>query len=331
VSYTGAYMALARGLAAAVPNPPKWLAYASTGAAMAARAADLANAWHRRDVPEPEPVEDRLIRFYQEKAEALRKQQASSVQQASPEASQQEGTRTSRYLREEGHSVDTDCFSCASSHLAGQAAALRQAADEAAREGGCGPRCQQWVAWAVTEPSALFARDWTPERARAWPADQRAVVERFSPRIRDLQRKVLDGPHADQRAALVEADALLNESVRFVQSGDPLDHPEVDARIRGAEQNLVLAERADVSAFDPDTATELRHLRQDVGSRVTTPAELIEASVRARQLNERVNLPVYAALTPDRLGVMADEAQRVYDDFKDERVRYERARRGTAA
>lgn len=227
--------------------------------------------------------------------------------------------QTSRYLMEEGNqNVDTDCFSCASAHLAGMEGGLTRAQHAAEREGECGPECQSWLHFAVQEPSALLARDWTPERVARYPQEQQDLIGRLTPQIRDVQRRIVGG---DQRQALVDATWELKEASRFTQSGDPLEHPQVDARLAAAEEHLVTGERLRVGTFDPETATALRRLRQAVSNDVTSPDALVQVADRADDVSRQANAPVYQQMRPQDLAAMADQVKALRADFLSERRR----------
>ncbi len=226
----------------------------------------------------------------------------------------------SRYLMEEGAAnLDEDCFSCATAHLAGVEGGLLRAAAEAERAGACGPECQKWLNFAVQEPAALWARDWTPERYRRSPEAERSVIDRFGPRIAELQRDMMAGPAADQRQALVNGTVMLKEAVRFAEGGDSLDHPEVVWRQQRAEADLVAAERLRVGALAPDASQDLRHLRQDVGNGLGSTADLIHAGNRGDSLAERVNGPAFAAMTPEQIRTLAGRAHQIKADFTAQR------------
>lgn len=318
MSMQGAHQSIMRGVAAVLPNPPKWFGAVATITGLAAGAADWRiSARMQRPLP-PDDTAAMLRDYYREAREKYAREAAADPPPADPPTA--DPPQESRYLREEGHDTDTDCFSCASAHLAAQEGSLEMAA-EAAGNGSCGPECQEWVALAVEEPAALFSRDWTPERREKWPPEQREVVDRYSPRIRRVMREVIDGPAVDQRLAIVEAAGDLNEAIRFTNAGDPLSHPEVDWRLRRAESRLATAERLDPTVFGPEVGTDLRHLRQDVGSKVSTPEDIADVGRRARTLAQQANAPAVSALTGDKLRAAAAEVAALRADFRADRLR----------
>lgn len=226
--------------------------------------------------------------------------------------------QTSKYLAEEGSSPDTDCFSCATAHLAGIEGALRRAAKEAEKEGGCGPNCQKWVNIAAQEPAALFARDWTPEKKAKLPPEQRALIDRYSARVEETVKKIAPTPEGE---GVLKAAALLKESIRFAEAGDDIRHPEVERRRLQAEAELSAAERLRPGTLPPEVSQGLRRLRQQVGSGITDTKALIEAAKKADELSLKANAPAWQRLTPPDLVKLADEMHTIRAEFAAERAR----------
>lgn len=230
----------------------------------------------------------------------------------------------SRYLAEEGKQAtdDTDCFNCASAHLAAMAGALDRAATRAAQTGSCDATCATWMNLAVQEPGILLEHDWPEDKT--WPTDQQAVVDRYRPQVEAILVAALGTDEtADARSQIALAAAGLKESTRFTKSGDPVDHPEVEKRRLKAEQRLALAERADVTAFQGTTADDLRHLRQQVSGGITDPDTLTQVAQRADHLAHTVSTPAFAPLTPDQLRTLAQKAQALQEQFAAERRQHE--------
>jgi hypothetical protein len=222
----------------------------------------------------------------------------------------------SKYLREEGASPDTDCFSCATAHLAGMEGALRRAAKEAEKEGGCGPNCQRWVHIAAQEPAALFARDWTPEKKQKLPPEQKALLDRYAPRVEETMRKIAPTPEGE---GVLRAAALLKESIRFAEAGDDIRHPEVEWRRLNAEAELSAAERLRPGTLPPEVSQNLRRLRQQVGSGITSTQTLVEAARKAEELSLKANAPAWERLDPSELERLADEVHAIRAGFASER------------
>jgi hypothetical protein len=221
----------------------------------------------------------------------------------------------SRYLQEEGATADTDCFRCATAHLAGMEGALRRGARVAERGGTCDDECQRWLHLAAQEPSALFARDWTPAKHATLPPEQRAVVDAFEPRIRSVQRDLLGGaPALEQREALVDGAVLLKESTRFLAAGDGLDHPEVQPRLADAVSDLTAGERLEVGVFPDALAARLRRVRQ-AASRPESPDQVVEAARAADEVSLEVNRQAFGRKSPEELRALADQVRRLRDDF----------------
>jgi len=318
----------------------RWLKTAGVAASILAFGADVVISRHYARVrPESQAdLQRRLADLYRHEADlaAGRPQvaQASAEAQAQSIVNVQVGLPPtevhspvggqaplhSRYLMEEGNADrDTDCFSCATAHFAGTEGALHRARFAAERDGECGPECQSWLHLAAQEPEALLGRDWTPERTARFPAEQRAMIDRLSPQLRDLQRGIVGGD--PQRQAIVDAAWELKEASRFTATDDPLDHPEVDGRIRKAEEDLVVGERLRVGAFDKDTATQIRRLRQAVGSDIVSHEKLVEVADRADDVSRAAAAPAYSRLTPEDIAQLERRAQTLRTQFIAERRR----------
>jgi len=224
---------------------------------------------------------------------------------------------TSQYLREEGKaSVDTDCFSCSSAHLATFAGALDRAAQAAQQAGHCDADCQQWLALAVQEPGILLEHDWPA--TKQWPPDQQAVVDRYRPQVEALLHQVLDPARQD----VLLAAAGLKEATRFTRAGDPIDHPEVEARRLQAEERLTLAERRNLGAWDDATATAIRRLRQQVSNGITDPEALKQVAQQADQVAQQAVAPWLAQQDPQRLRTLADQARALHQAYAADRRRF---------
>jgi len=307
-NYTLAHRHLAETIRAAFPEA-SGLHKALVVSAFAAAAADL--FWQRRNRVQPESDMHRQIaEWWRARADEEEKQTTATVTADTAAAT----PAASRYLTEEDATTDTDCFSCATAHLAGMEGALRRAARVAEERGTCDEECQRWLHLAAQEPAALLARDWTPQKHAKLPPEQRRVVESFEPRIRDLQRRLLDGPALEQREALVEGTVLLKEATRFTAAGDPLDHPEVQPRIADAVSDLAAAERLQIGVWDDRLATRLRRVRQQA-SRPETPNQLVEAAREADAVSLEANRQVFASRSPADLRRLADEVRRLRDKF----------------
>jgi len=222
------------------------------------------------------------------------------------------GSAGSRYLAEEGASPETDCFSCATAHLAGMEGALRRAAQEAKKEGGCGPGCSRWLNIAAQEPAALLARDWTPEKRAKLPPEQKALLDRYAPMVEAAAKKITPTPEGE---GLLRAASLLKESVRFAEAGDGVTHPEVEARRLAAEAELAAAERLRPGTLPPGVSQSLRSLRREVGSGITSTDKLIDAARRADELSLAVNSQAWRRFRPEDLDRLADEVHRIRSDF----------------
>lgn len=224
----------------------------------------------------------------------------------------------SRYLAEEGASPETDCFSCATAHLAGTEGALRRAAQEAKKEGGCGPGCQKWLNIAAQEPAAMLLRDWTPEKRQKLPPDQRALLDRYAPKVEEVARKITPAPEGE---GVLRAAALLKESVRFAEAGDDIRHPEVESRRLAAEAELAAAERLRPGSLHPNISQSLRQLRRRVGSGITDTRSLVEASRQADELSLAANSQAWRRLTPQDLERLADEVHTIRARFAEDRAK----------
>jgi hypothetical protein len=223
----------------------------------------------------------------------------------------------SKYLAEEGATPDTDCFSCATAHLAGMEGALRRAAKEAEKEGRCAPPCQKWVHVAAQEPAALFARDWTKEKYEKLPPEQKRLLDKYSPKVEEQMRKIAPTPEGE---GVLKAAALLKESIRFAEAGDDIRHPEVEWRRLEAEAELSAAERLRPGTLPPDVAQELRRLRQMVGSGITDAKTLTEAAKKADELSLKINAPAWERMTAEQLKSIAENMHEIRAEFAAERA-----------
>jgi hypothetical protein len=338
MSFMQAHNALSYGLSSMVPNPPKWVGTLVTAAALVAAATDFA-AGRAAERPLPrDDTREKLSELYRQKAkEAEEVRQTGRFPSPAPAAAIAApgvgvtinvapqltvSPPTSRYMMEEGQSnINVDCFSCATGHLAATEKGLERALEVARTEGGtCGPRCQKLAQMAVEEPISLLAADWTNDRIRALPPAQKDVITRYRGEVRGV---VSDLVGSEQVQALHEAKGLLDESVRFLNAGDGLDHPEVAGRLSQAEADLAAAERLDIDAFDVDTANKLRTIRQAVGSQVNSPEDLKAVRLDLKDLTARINDRTFAGIDT---GALADAHRKVADI----RERFTRDRKGAA-
>jgi hypothetical protein len=220
----------------------------------------------------------------------------------------------SRYLSEEGHPTDdTDCFNCASAHLAAWAGSLQQAATAAERAGTCDATCTRWWTLAQQEPGILLEHDWPADKT--WPADQQAVIDHFRPQVAELWAAGWSGDTTTGAVLLAQAAAGLKEATRFTRSGDPVTHPEVERRRLAAEQALASAERLDVTAWDAKTSKALRRLRQQVSGGIVDNTTLVQAAAAADTLAVQVSATQAAQLTPAQLRTWADQAQTLHQQL----------------
>ena len=335
MSFMQAHHSLTYGLSSMWPNPPKWIGTLVTVGAVAAAAADFA-AGQAASKPLPrEDVHDRLAEFYRQKAKEAaggkeRLPSATPVVAAAPGigvtinvgSPVAVNAPTSRYMLEEGQTnINVDCFSCATGHLAATEKGLERAQEAAEAEGGtCGSRCQKFLQMAVEEPISLLAADWTTDRIKDLPPHQKDVITKYRGEVRAV---VTDLVASEQVQAINEAKGLLDESVRFLNAGDGLEHPEVAGRLSQAEANLAAAERLDIDAFDVATANQLRKIRQAVGSKVNSPQDLKSVRTDLKDLTAKVNDSAFSGLDT---GALADAHKRVADI----RERFTRDRKGAA-
>jgi len=325
MSYSQAHHGLASAIRAAFPNSP-WLAKITAGTAFLAAGADfyVSKQLSRDEGLSRSELERKIAKLYEERAKELsgtahvQDQAQTQAQQVTVNVTLPVEPRPSMYLMEEGNpDINTDCFSCASAHLAGMEGALQRAKHAAERAGRCDDECQKWLTLAAQEPSALFARDWTPEKMAKWPEWQRAVVEKYGPEVKEIQAKLLgNDPQAE---SLVDGAAVLKEATRFTGAGDGVTHPEVEWRIARAEADLSAAERVDVGGLPPDVAQEVRHLRQDLGSRISSPEDVTRAAQEADRISRQVMAPKFSAMTPDEIGALADQVHELRTGFRAER------------
>jgi len=224
----------------------------------------------------------------------------------------------SRYVMEEGNTdINTDCFSCDSAHLAATKAALERAQD-AAKDGTCGADCRKWLNLAADESAALLSWDWTDERISRLPEHQQQVIRPRKQQVERLFQEILGENH--QAVEVNKAKSLLGESIRFVNSGDDINHPEVAGRLKRSEEMLAVAERLDITAFDPDIANKLRKVRQVVGNKIKSPDDIKETYRQAREVAQSVNDQVFSSIDTTKLDSLARRADEVWSGFKRDRV-----------
>lgn len=296
-----------------------WVGKVAAIAQVLGSGADAGLAKHRRRMwgeYDPKVLYRQMGELYEREAKA--------VAQPAPVS------RPSRYLMEEGAArVDEDCFACATSHMAGMEGALLRAERQIRQAGTCGDECVRWLMLAAQEPSALFARDWTAEHYERNPQPQRDVIDRYTPRLRAVQRKLLGGDRlAEQREAVLEAAALLKESTRFTEAGDGLGHPEVEWRRMRAEADLTAAERVRVGVLPKETATELRRLRQQVGSGISSADDVKTAAQKADEVSRAVAGPALQKLTVEDIAALRAEMASMRADFAADRRRVGAAQAG---
>jgi len=224
----------------------------------------------------------------------------------------------SKYLQEEGASADVDCFNCATAHIAGMEGALRRAAREAEKEGGCGPQCQKWIHIAAQEPAALFARDWSKEKLEKLPPESRELINKYASLIEQKMQKIAPTPEGE---GVLKASALLKESIRFAEAGDDIRHPEVEWRRLQAEAELASSERLRPGTLPPNISQELRSIRRKVGSGITDTNSLIEAAQKSDQLSLKINSRAWQKFTPKDLEKLADEVYAIRANFASDRAR----------
>jgi len=302
MGYTEAVANLGYALVSAFPNSGAVRKLVSA-AGFAAMGADVLFAKRLQRLKELENQQNIYLKqaeLYRQEAEKLRA-----------------STRiTSKYLAEEGSTPDTDCFSCATAHLAGMEGALRRAAREAEKEGHCGPSCQKWVHIAAQEPAALFARDWTKEKYEKLPPDQKRLLEKYAPAVEEQMKKIAPTPEGE---GVLRAAALLKESIRFAEAGDDIRHPEVEWRRLQAEAELSAAERLRPGTLPPGLSQDLRRLRRDVGSNITSVDKLIDAAKRADSLSLAVNSQSWQNLSPKDLEEIANNVSHIRASFAADR------------
>ncbi len=221
-------------------------------------------------------------------------------------------------MMEEGNAdIKTDCFSCASAHLAATKAALERARG-ALDNGRCGADCKQWLNLAADESAALLSWDWTDERIAQLPDHQRRVIEPRKAQVDALFTDILGGNK--QAAEITKGKSLLGESIRFTNADDGVDHPQVYGRLKASEEMLATAERLDITAFDVDTANKLRSVRQAAGSKVDSPDALRATYRAAREVASRVNDQVFTQIDPGQLTALHARADDIWSGFKQDRL-----------
>jgi len=324
-TYSTAHAQLAQMVTSAFPDRPL-VRKALVGTALLAALGDyvVTRQYAKRvDAHQQElEIQNKVIELYRQKADELAKTangpHAGGVSVNVVNVNQV-SAKPSRYLMEEGAPLESDCFSCSSAHIAAIEASLDRARKAAETEGGCGPECSKWLTLATQESSALFARDWPDDRIQRFPPEQQEVIRKLKPKLERIQRDLLAGD--EQRVALINAAAMLKESVRFAQAGDDVDHPEVEVRRQLAEADLAAAERLSVGTFDPDTAQKLRRLRQTVGSGIATPDDLVKAASLADDLARQSAADSFSRLDSAKLDELSQSASSLRQEFIADRKR----------
>jgi len=316
--YSTVHNSIVQGLYSMFPDRPKWLGGVTVVTALAATALDVAAEKYAAKTPPENDLHDRLIALYKDHAAKLSGGSNVTVNVIN-QASSSSSVR-SRYMMEEGNTdINTDCFSCASAHLAATKAALERARD-AAKDGTCGADCRKWLNLAADESAALLSWDWTDERISKLPEHQRRVIEPRKRQVEELFREILGNDH--QAVEVNKAKSLLGESIRFVNSGDGVDHPEVAERLKRSEEMLAAAERLDITAFDTDTANKLRRVRQAVGNKIEFPDAVKEVYRQAREVAQAVNDRVLSSIDTTRLDDLTKQANEAWSGFKQDRIRH---------
>jgi hypothetical protein len=310
MSYSQAQRVLATTIASACPDGmPSWVGWLLGG--MSAVAIGL-DAWTARQVSKTyqgPTLEEKLADFYYRKAAEFKNPVNVTVNVGN--------NQTSRYLMEEGNTdVSTDCFSCASGHLAATKTAIERA-KQSMKNGTCGDECRKWLNIGVQETAALLAKDWTDEKIQSQPEHKKRVLEKYRAEVRDVMTDMLGGN--DQAQLINEAAGLIDETLRFTNSGDSLNHPEVDGRLKAAESSLAAAERMDIAAYDTETANKIRSIRQAIGNRVNTPEDLKMVRAQARDLVETVNKRVFERLNNGKISELRERTSKIYNGFKEDR------------
>jgi len=319
--YSVTHNSIIQGLYSMFPDRPRWLGGVTVATALAATALDIAAERYAAKTPPESDLYDRLIAMYNEHADRLSGSQNVTVNVINQASSISSTTSArSRYVMEEGNAdINTDCFSCASAHLAATKAALERARD-AARDGTCGADCRKWLNLAADESAALLSWDWTDERVNRLPEHQRQVIEPRKRQVEGLFREILGNDH--QAVEVNKAKSLLGESIRFVNSGDGIDHPEVAERLKRSEEMLAAAERLDITAFDADTANKLRRVRQVVGSKIESPDDIKETYRQARDVVQAVNDRVFSSIDTAKLDYLTRQADEAWSGFKQDRIKH---------
>lgn len=246
--------------------------------------------------PAPDPVLEHLQKMQQRYAAMIETQAAAAAALSGQQPPKAEKKPVySEYLQQEGASQETAkdaCISCGRSHTVLADVMLRAAEKTATEKGPDDPKVAEYLATANRELSALFARDWTPERITKTPAEDREVIAKYIDRVRDLQKRI-SSPIAEKT---VTAWALLDEGTRFAYE-DGIDHPEVKARIEQVKDLVLDAERVDLT---PPHLSDLTPEQRD---------KVIEGRRRLRLLRQQlVEQPVE---TPQQLDGLVTEAYQV--------------------
>lgn len=331
-SWINAHVAVTQVTGHLLPRMPAALKWALGIGAVAAIAADVYEDWRRAQPRPPDGRDQAAAEIYRQAAERQRPPPPPAPAAAAVAVAYASAHAPAAYLLEEGKdSVDTDCWSCASGHMAAMEGSLRRAAQETDQAGSCDEECQRCLELACEEPAALAALDWDDASVARFPPEQQAVVSKHLPRLQGLAATILDGPHRLERGELVEGAALLKESVRFtaaerrraLESGASaaeadlaaVRQVEVERRRADAEAHLATAERLSVTAFSADVSDDLRHVRQDVANRMHAPAALASAGERASDVARRANAPYWQDTPPLRWSALADQLAAQRQEF----------------
>lgn len=328
---TTAAAQLARVAGAVLPGAP-WIGAATSVATVASVFTDLFVA-RRLSRPLPEDdTRERLRAMYLEEADRMRAQRAAPA--AAAQSPQGERAREqpvlapapSRYLASEGaredpNGIEEGCVPCALGHDGAGQGMLERAAEEAEREGRCGPACQAWYVPATREYLALLRHDLTPPRIAQTPPEQRPVLQAHVAEVAVFKDALVSAadPDPERRAvreAIVGADASIIEATRFTGSGDPVDHPLVQRRLHSAEPDLLAGERGRMGTPPPEVKAKVRANRQDLLNRMQTPADLARVAAAAEEIDVAVMAPAVQGLSPADVRAAAARAAALRQGFK---------------
>jgi hypothetical protein len=309
---TQAHAHLDRLLGHLHPERPRWVSLLMAVTGLAAAGADLYVHRHlSRPIPDDGGTE-RIIALYREEAERLRRER---VVVASP--------TPSRYLASEGADdvtgVEEGCVPCALGHLGAVQGMLERAAEAAAEEGRCGPKCQAWLVPAIREPLALLRHDWTPDRIARTPPEQQAAIRAHLDRVRALKDRLLHLGTPDRsevREAILGASSSVLEATRFTDAGDPLDHPMVRRRLEAAEPDLLAGERRGATDLPAELKSAIRAVRQDLLNRTVTPEDLRGLAARLEEIDRALVGPAAERMTPEAVRELAQQAAELRRSFK---------------